>query len=189
MARARSVHCLAFGTSKHLSGGDLKDAKACISCFFPLTNGSTEIRLCNSLTINGMSYCPGINNLLHVGHGGFENEAPKTRKWSTQNSKMEHPKLVNGAPKSRKWSTQKSKTKHLKLKSCVSFKNTRQSFVKSPAAGIQHDNKHNAVQNYSSRTTRCCKCISLALTIGHFGGGWGTGASIRFKLSINWQTM
>ena len=131
--------------------------------FFPLTNGSTEIRLCNSLTINGMSYCPGINSLLHVGHGGFENEAHKTRKWRTQISKM----------------------KHLKLKTCVSFKNTRQSLVKSPAAGIQHNNKQNAVQNYSSRTTRCCKCISLALTIGHFGGGWGTGASIRFKLSIN----
>ena len=125
--------------------------------FFPLTNGSTEIRLCNSLTINGMSYCPGINSLLHVGHGGFENEAHKTRKWRTQISKM----------------------KHLKLKTCVSFKNTRQSLVKSPAAGIQHNNKQNAVQNYSSRTTRCCKCISLALTIGHFGGGWGTGASIK----------
>ena len=146
--------------------------------FFPLTNGSTEIRLCNSLTINGMSYCPGINNLLHVGYGSFENEAPKTRKRSTQ-------KLENGAPKTPKRSTQISKTKHLKLKTCVSFKNTRQSLVKSPAAGIQHDNKQNAVQNYSSRTTRCCKCISLAKTIGHFGGGWGSGASIRFKLSIN----
>ena len=36
--------------------------------FSPLTNGSTEIRLCNSLTINGTSYCPGINNLVHVGY-------------------------------------------------------------------------------------------------------------------------
>ena len=67
--------------------------------FFPLTNGSTEIRLCNSLTINGMSYCPGINSLLHVGHGGFENEAPKTRKWCTEISKMKHPKIENKALK------------------------------------------------------------------------------------------
>ena len=102
-------------------------------------------------------------------HPKLENGAPKTRKRSTQISKTEHPKLENGAPKSRKRSTQKSKTKHPKLETCLSFKNTRQSLVKSPAAGIKHDNEENAVQNYSSRTTRCCKCISFALTIGHFG--------------------
>ena len=109
----------------------------------------------------------------------------KTEARSTQNSKTKHPKLENGAPKTRRQSTQKSKTKHLKLNTCLSCKNTRHSLVKSPAAGTQHDNKQNAVQNYSSRTTRCCKCISIALTVGHFGGGWGTGASIRFKISIN----
>ena len=109
-------------------------------------------------------------------------------------SKTEHSKtktearrtqIENEAPKTRKRSTQISKTKHPKLETCLSFKNTRQSLVKSPAAGIKHENKWNAVQNYSSRTTSCCKCISVALTIGHFGVAQGTGASIRFKLSIN----
>ena len=103
-------HDITIGTSKHLSGGDVKDAKACVSCFFPLTNGSTEIRLCNSLTINGTSYCPGINNLLHVGYGSFENEALEYEDRSTK-----HPKLENGAPKTRKRSTQNSKTKHPKI--------------------------------------------------------------------------
>ena len=60
---------------------------------------------------------------------------------STQISKTKHPKLENGAPKSRKRSTQNSKGKHPKLETCLSFKNTRQSLVKSPAAGIKHDNK------------------------------------------------
>ena len=46
----------------------------------------------------------------------------KTEKRSTQ-----HP-----APKSRKRSTQNSKTKHPKLETCLSFKNTRQSLLKSP---------------------------------------------------------
>ena len=55
-------------------------------------------------------------------------------------------------------STQISKTMHPKLETCD----------KSQAAGIKHDNKQNAVQNHSSRNTRCCKCISVALTIGHF---------------------
>ena len=32
-------------------------------------------------------------------------------------------------------------TKHPKLETCLSFKNTSQSLVKSPAAGIKHDNK------------------------------------------------
>ena len=42
-------------------------------------------------------------------HPNLENEAPKSRKRSTQNSKTKHPKLENGAPKSRKRSTQNSK--------------------------------------------------------------------------------
>ena len=65
-------------------------------------------------------------------HPNLENKAPETRKRSTQISKTKHPKLENGAPKSRKRSTQKSKTKHPKLETCLSFKNTRQSLVKSP---------------------------------------------------------
>ena len=72
--------------------------------------------------------------------GRFHTSTP-LRKRSTQISKTKHPKLENGAPKSRKRSTQKSKTKHPKLETCLSFKNTRQSLVKSPAAGIKHDNK------------------------------------------------
>ena len=65
----------------------------------------------------------------------------KTEARSTQISKTKHPKLENEAPKSRKRSTQNSKGKHPKLETCLSFKNTRQSLVKSPAAGIKHDNK------------------------------------------------
>ena len=62
-------------------------------------------------------------------HPKLENEAPKVRKGSTQISKTEHPKIENEAPK------------HPKLETCLSFKNTRQSLVKSPAAGIKHDNE------------------------------------------------
>ena len=40
-------------------------------------------------------------------HPNLENEAPKSRKRSTQISKTKHPKLENEAPKSRKRSTQK----------------------------------------------------------------------------------
>ena len=35
-------------------------------------------------------------------HPKLENEAPKSRKRSTQNSKTKHPKLENEAPKTRK---------------------------------------------------------------------------------------
>ena len=42
-------------------------------------------------------------------HPNLENEAPKSRKRSTQISKTEHPRLENGAPKTRKRSTQNSK--------------------------------------------------------------------------------
>ena len=75
--------------------------------------------------------------------GSFENEALENEHRSTK-----HPNLENEAPKSRKRSTQNSKTKHPKidskhpkLKTCLSFKNTRQPLVKSPAAGIKHDNE------------------------------------------------
>ena len=71
----------------------------------------------------------------------LENEAPKSRKRSTQISKTKHPKLENGAPKSRKRSTHNSKAKHPKLETCLSIKNTRHSLVKSPAAGIKQDNE------------------------------------------------
>ena len=62
-------------------------------------------------------------------HPNLENEVPKSRKRSTQISKMEHPNLENEARKNRKRSTQNSKTRHPKR---LSFKNTRQFLVKSP---------------------------------------------------------
>ena len=54
-------------------------------------------------------------------HPNLENEAPKTRKRSTQIRKTKHPKLENEAPKSRKRSTPNSKTKHPKLETGLSF--------------------------------------------------------------------
>ena len=71
----------------------------------------------------------------HCLSGSVENEALEN------DSKTKHPKLENGAPKTPKRSTKKSKTEHPKLETCLSFKNTRQSVVKSPAAGIKHGNK------------------------------------------------
>ena len=70
----------------------------------------------------------------------------KTEARSTQISKTKHPKLENEAPKSRKRSTQKlenedpknSKTKTPKLETGLSFTNTRQSLANT--AGIKHDN-------------------------------------------------
>ena len=59
--------------------------------------------------------------------GSFENEALEN-----EDRGMKHSKLENEAPKTRKRSTQESKTKHPKLETCLSFKNTRQSLVKSP---------------------------------------------------------
>ena len=54
-------------------------------------------------------------------HPNLENEAPKTRKRSTQIRKTKHPKLENEAPKSRKRSTPNSKTRHPKLETGLSF--------------------------------------------------------------------
>ena len=70
-------------------------------------------------------------------HPNLENEAPKTRKRSTQISKTKHLKIENEAPKTRS----SLKAMHPKLETCLSFNNTRQSLVKSPAAGIKHDNE------------------------------------------------
>ena len=46
----------------------MEAAKASIARFFPITDGPAEIRLCNSITINGTRYCPGINNLVQTGY-------------------------------------------------------------------------------------------------------------------------
>ena len=48
-------------------------------------------------------------------HPKLQNEAPKSRKRSTQISKTKHPISKTKTPKSRKRSTQNSKTKHSKL--------------------------------------------------------------------------
>ena len=48
-------------------------------------------------------------------HPNLENEAPKTRKQSTQDSKTKHPKLENEAPKSRNHCTLKDNN----FKSCM----------------------------------------------------------------------
>ena len=87
---------------------------------------SVTEQCCSALIFTVESHC-----LL----GSVENEALEN------DPKTKHPKLENGAPKTPKRSTKKSKTEHPKLETCLSFKNTRQSLVKSPAAGIKHDNK------------------------------------------------
>ena len=61
-------HEIALGKNKSLSGRDLDAAKASIARFFPIIDGPAEIRLCNSITINGTRYCPGINNLVQIGY-------------------------------------------------------------------------------------------------------------------------
>ena len=47
-------------------------------------------------------YCSFENEDWSTKHPNLENEAPKTRKRSTQDSKTKHPKLENEAPKTRK---------------------------------------------------------------------------------------
>ena len=58
-------------------------------------------------------------------HPNLENEAPKTRKRSTQNSKTKHPNLENEAPKTRKRSTLDRKRSTQKFDTGLSFINTR----------------------------------------------------------------
>ena len=58
-------------------------------------------------------------------HPNLENEAPKTRKRSTQNSKTKHPNLENKAPKTRKRSTLDRKRSTQKLDTSLSFISTR----------------------------------------------------------------
>ena len=87
---------------------------------------SVTEQCCSALIFTVESHC-----LL----GSVENEALEN------DSKTKHSKLENGAPKAPKRSTKKSKTEHPKLETCLSFRNTRQSVVKSPAAEIKHDIK------------------------------------------------
>ena len=106
--------------------------------------------------------------------GSFENEAleneersTKHEARSTQISKTKHPRLENEAPKSRKRSTQNSKTKHPNLETCLSFKNTRQSLVKSPMLTQQ---KSSTITNRMQfKTIQVELRGAVALTIGRFG--------------------
>ena len=91
--------------------------------------------------------------------GSFENEGLKNEDRSTK-----HPNLENEAPKTRKRSTQNSKTKHPKLETCLSFKNTWQSLVKSPMPTQQ---KSNTITNRMQFKTIQVELRGVA--IGHFG--------------------
>ena len=65
--------------------------------------------------LSAIQQCSFENEDRSTKHPNLENEAPKSRNRSTQNSKAKHPKLENEAPKTRKRSTQISKTKHPKI--------------------------------------------------------------------------
>ena len=108
-----------------------------------------------------------------MAQGSFENEDRSTKHPNLENeTPIENEALENEAPKSRERGTQKLenedsetdpknwKTKTPKLETGLSFINTRQSL--SNTAGIKHDNESNSAQIYSSKTVRCCKCISAA---------------------------
>ena len=80
-----------------------------------------SVRSSNRLLPYGPAYGNVENEALEnedrsTKHPKLENEAPKTRKRSTQNSKTEHPNLENGAPKNRKRSTEAPKTRNLSFK-------------------------------------------------------------------------
>ena len=100
-------------------------------------------------------------------HPNLENEASKSRKRSTQISKTKHRKLDNGAPKSRKRSTQNSDAKHPKLETCLSYQDTRQSLVKSPAA-CDSRIVHHVVFEFPvtvSYTLRLVACVSSVMML------------------------
>ena len=58
---------IVIGKNKYLSGEDLEAAKASIARFFPLEE-LTAVAVCNSITLNGTRYCPGMNNLIQIGY-------------------------------------------------------------------------------------------------------------------------
>ena len=75
-----------------------------------------------------------------------------------------HPDLENEAPKSRKRSTQISKTRHPNLETCLPFKNTRQSLVKSPVVTQQ---KPSAITNRMQFKTIQVELRGVANTFPH----------------------
>ena len=81
------------------------------------------------------------SNKEYMGNLSLQMHARKFGSFENEDRSTKHPNLENEAPKNRKRSTQNSKAKHPKQETCLSFKNTRQSLVKSPAAGIKHDNE------------------------------------------------
>jgi len=58
---------IVIGKNKYLSGEDLQVVKASIARFFPLEE-LTAVAVCNSITLNGTRYCPGMNNLIQIGY-------------------------------------------------------------------------------------------------------------------------
>ncbi len=62
-------HEISLGINKVLYGDDLKAAKESITRFFPADRDElNDIRSCNSITLNGTRYCPGVNNLVQIGY-------------------------------------------------------------------------------------------------------------------------
>ena len=94
-------------------------------------------------------------------HPNLENEAPKTRKRSTQdrkrstqNSKMKHPKLENEAPKSRKRSTlsRKRSTQKTRHRSVLYKHETNVN-----TAEIKRDNEYSITNRMQSKSTQAPK--------------------------------
>ena len=111
-----------------------------------------EVSMWHVNDLQGSScYSTVVSKMKHLKK---KTEARSTQISKTKHlSKTKHPNLKNKAPKN-------SKTKTPKLETGLSFINTRQCLANT--AGIKHDNEQNAVKIYSSRTARCCKCISAA---------------------------
>ena len=117
-----------------------RNAKEKLTAFarttWPETHGQWVMRPCKTHQASRMQKiicCSSQNNTRFTGsfenealenedrstkHPSLENEAPKSRKRSTQNSETEHLRLEKEAPKTRKGSTQNSKrsTQNSKMK-------------------------------------------------------------------------
>ena len=60
---------IVLGKIKRLTREDLEATKASIARFYPVVD-LTEMMVCNSITLSGTRYCPGINNLIQIGYTG-----------------------------------------------------------------------------------------------------------------------
>ena len=81
-------------------------------------------------------------------HPKLENEAPKTRKRSTQNSKTKHPRSKTKHPKSRKRSTQNTRHRSVLYKHETNV-NT---------AEIKRDNEYSITENAQSISRMLLYC-------------------------------